>query len=73
MDSTLAIQVISSAVTVGMVYGIMRTQITVIKEDIHRLEKKQDKHNSLIERMAVAERDIKSAHYRVDELARKEV
>ena len=27
-----------------------------------------DKHNCLIERMAVAERDIKSAHRRLDEL-----
>ena len=31
-------------------------------------EKKMDKHNCLIERMAVAERDIKSAHRRLDEL-----
>lgn len=35
---------------------------------ISALEKKMDKHNCLIERMAVAERDIKSAHRRLDEL-----
>ena len=35
---------------------------------ITALEKKMDKHNCLIERMAVAERDIKSAHRRLDEL-----
>ena len=35
---------------------------------ITALEKKMDKHNCLIERMAVAERDIRSAHRRLYEL-----
>lgn len=33
--------------------------IKSIEEHINRLEVKQDKHNNLIERMALAERDIK--------------
>ena len=35
---------------------------------ISALEKKMDKHNSLIERMAVAERNIEEAERRLDQL-----
>lgn len=34
--------------------------------DFDRLEKKQDKHNNLIERMAKVEESSKSAHHRID-------
>ncbi|MCU7379912.1 hypothetical protein OBO34_16340 [Clostridiales Family XIII bacterium ASD5510] len=47
----------------------------VIKEvqgDIKRLEDKQDKHNSLIERMVVVERDLKTAWKNIDELKERE-
>ena len=33
-----------------------------------QLEKKVDKHNNLVERMAVAESSLKSAHHRIDEI-----
>ncbi len=42
--------------------------IKEIKDDIRRLESKQDKHNSLIERMAVVERDLKTAWKNIDEI-----
>lgn len=42
--------------------------IEEIKKDIKRLETKQDKHNNLIERMAVAERDLKTAFNFISEL-----
>ena len=32
------------------------------------IEKKQDKHNRLIERMYVVEESTKSAHHRIDEI-----
>ena len=32
-----------------------------VRKDIQRLEEKQDKHNNLIERTAVLERDMKTA------------
>lgn len=35
---------------------------------IKRLEEKQDKHNNLIERMAIVEQSTKSAHHRIDEM-----
>ncbi len=37
-------------------------------EKLIDLEKKQDKHNSLIERMVVVEQSLKSAHHRIDEV-----
>lgn len=41
--------------------------IQEVKKDIRRLEEKQDKHNNLIERTAVLERDVKTAFKRIDE------
>ena len=35
---------------------------------LEQLEKKVDLHNHLVERMAVAEQSIKSAHHRIDEI-----
>lgn len=35
------------------------------------LEKKVEKHNNLVERMAVAENDIKVANHRIDDLEEK--
>lgn len=42
--------------------------IKAIEEHIQRLEIKQDKHNNLIERMVIVERDLKSSFKRLDEL-----
>lgn len=39
-----------------------------VKEQIENLEKKQDKHNNLVERVAVLERDNKTAFNRIDDL-----
>lgn len=38
---------------------------------ITQLESKQDKHNRLMERMAVAEQSIKTSHCRIDTLERR--
>lgn len=35
---------------------------------IEQLEKKVDKHNSVVERMALAENNIKVANHRIDDL-----
>lgn len=42
--------------------------LALIDYRIGQLEEKQDKHNSMIERMYVVERDMKTAFNRVDEL-----
>lgn len=39
----------------------------VLQEKIDQLEKKQDKHNQLIERMYKLESDVKTAWKRIDE------
>ena len=38
---------------------------------IQQLEKKVEKHNSVVERMAVAEKEIRVANHRIEELERK--
>jgi hypothetical protein len=42
--------------------------LAVFEVRIAALEKKQDRHNGLIERMAVVEESTKSAHHRIDEI-----
>ena len=46
----------------------MKEQIEDVREDIRELKKSQDKHNNVIERVAVLERDGKTAFNRIDEL-----
>jgi len=38
---------------------------------IQQLEKKVEKHNSVMERMAVAEKEIRVANHRIEDLERK--
>ena len=45
--------------------------IQEIKEELTRLEKKQDRHNDLIMRMTVAEERIKVANHRIGDLENK--
>lgn len=50
--------------------AVLKTTIDAHKENndkqFERLEKKQDKHNNLIERMVKVEESTKSAHHRLD-------
>ena len=45
--------------------------IQEIKEELTRLEKKQDRHNDLIMRMTIAEERIKVANHRIDDLEKR--
>ena len=45
-------------------------KIGKFEEKLNTLEKKQDKHNNLIERMVRVEDSTKSAHHRIDGLNR---
>lgn len=38
-----------------------------LEEKVAELDKKQDKHNGLIERMVIVESSTKSSHHRLDE------
>ena len=42
--------------------------LTLIEYRIMELEKKVEKHNNLVERMAINERDMKTAYKKIDEL-----
>ena len=55
------IQIAIYLVTFGSFAGTILTRL-------NNLEKKVDKHNSVIERMYKCEESIKSAHHRIDEL-----
>lgn len=43
----------------------------IMQYKIEDLTKKVEKHNNVIERMAVVENSVKSAHHRIDEIADK--
>lgn len=46
-------------------------QNAIVQYKIESLTKQVEKHNSVVERMAVVENNIKSAHRRIDELVDK--
>lgn len=48
--------------------NMVTMETAVIKTRLQYLEEKQDKHNSLIERMIGVEQSMKSAHHRIDDL-----
>ncbi len=58
------INIISACIAIGN----YTKSIKYIEEHINRLEEKQDKHNGLIERMAIVEQSTKSAHHRIDSI-----
>ena len=70
MDISVVIQIGVSLLTLGSIYGILTTKIAMITDNLNRLEIKQDKHNNLIERMAVVEESAKAAHNRIDDHTR---
>lgn len=53
---------------IGCLGGILAAQ-RLTNYRLEQLEKQVAKHNNLVERMAAAEHDIKSAHKRIDDLA----
>lgn len=60
--------IIINVLSSGLFLGGIAVSIRFIEEQIKRLEEKQDRHNHLIERMAVVEESTKSAHHRIDEI-----
>ena len=46
--------------------------IQLIKYRIEQLEKKVEKHNSIVERTYILEEKVKVANHRIDDLERKE-
>lgn len=78
MDSTILSALISGGLAlVGTFAGILASsKLTIYR--IEQLEKKVEKHNSVVERMykleqhnAVQDEEIKVANHRIDDLERK--
>ena len=70
MNSEITVALLSAAGTLlGSLGGILASNR--LTNYIAQLEKRVDKHNNLVERMATAEDSIKSAHKRIDDLARR--
>lgn len=72
---TLLVNVISIAFFWGKITaklsaleGVVKTYRDDTKDDITRLEQKQDKHNGLYEKVTRAEESAKAAHHRLDTL-----
>lgn len=72
MDTTVIVAIVS-----GLCVAIPSLVATIISNKnsnslilyrIQELEHKQDKHNGVIERVCVIERDLKSAFYKIDEI-----
>ena len=59
MNESIITAIITGAFSVFGVYMLNSKQLAVILEKISQLEKKQDKHNQLIERMTAVETEIK--------------
>ena len=52
---------------IGTFAGIL-TSTNLIKYRIEQLEKKVEKHNNVVERMALAENNIKNIYHMLDEM-----
>lgn len=60
---------ILSAVCTGVgVYVAISNRLAVVETKLDVLDEKQDKHNNLIERMALVEQDDKAQWRRIDEV-----
>lgn len=58
------IQLFVYGISFGGFSGVVLTRLT-------HLEKKMDKHNNVLERLAIAENSLKSVHHRLDDNFRK--
>jgi hypothetical protein len=78
MSDTVLVALFSLVGTLGGTFGGILTTSKLINYRIEQLEKKQDKHNEVIERVyelekkeAVHSEDIKVANHRIDDLESK--
>lgn len=68
MDSTIVVAVLSLIGTLGgsIIVGLVSNNKTLYR--IEQLEHKVEKHNNVVERMAVAENTLKAHQHQIDEL-----
>lgn len=68
MESTIIVAVLSLVGTLGgsIIAGIVSNSKTIYR--IEQLERKVEKHNHLVERMAIAENTLKGQQHQIDDL-----
>lgn len=68
MESTIVVAILSLVGTLGgsIIAGIVSNNKTLYR--IEQLERKVEKHNSVVERVAIAENTLKSQQHQIDEL-----
>lgn len=68
MDSTIIVAVLSLIGTLGgsIIAGLVSNNKTLYR--IEQLERTVEKHNKVVERMAVAENTLKAHQHQIDEL-----
>lgn len=72
MTSEIVVGVLSLVGTLCGTFAGIITSTKLTNYRIEQLEKKVEKHNSVVERTAVIERDLKSVWHNIDEI-REEV
>lgn len=68
MSATVIVGILSLAGTIIGTFGGIMAANRLTNYRIEQLEIKVDKHNNLIERMALAEKEIKVIWHEIDEL-----
>jgi hypothetical protein len=61
MTTEFWVQMVVYGISVGSFAGVVLTRLS-------NIEKKMDKHNQLMERVAALEKDVESVHYRIQEI-----
>ena len=59
---------VTAVVSIALNNRVLKVELEAIKDRLDRLEDKADKHNNFMERIAILERDDKTAFNRIDEL-----
>ena len=59
---------VTAVVSIALNNRVLKVELEAIKVRLDRLEDKADKHNNFMERIAILERDDKTAFNRIDEL-----
>ena len=65
---SVAIQLVS----IGVFFGVYKTTINFMQQQIIELKEDMRKYNDVLARLAVAENSISSAHHRIDNLEEKD-
>ena len=67
----LAISIAIQIVSLGVVWGTMKTRLDMTVQRLDKIEGKVDKHNNFVERLATLEERDKSTNKRLEALEEK--